>query len=61
MLVFVLEFFLAQAIYLIVYNVVVGNVLVFVVDINLALARFLTLHFWYVLVFALTGNLTHVT
>jgi len=59
-LVFVLEFFLAQAIFLILYNVVVGNVLVFVVDINLALARFLTLHCCYVLVFALIGNLTHV-
>ena len=57
---FVLEFFLARAIFLILYNVFVGNVLVFVVEINLALARFVTLHCFYVLEFVLKVNLTHV-
>ena len=60
MLVFVLEENLTQARFLIVYNVVVGNALAFVVDINLALARFLTLQCFYVLEFVLKGNLTHV-
>ena len=60
MLVFVLEENFTQARFLILYNVVVGNVLVFVVDINLALAIFLNLLCFYVLEFALKGNLTHV-
>ena len=60
MLVFVLEENLTQCRILILYNVVVGNVLVFVVDINLAVARFLTIECFYVLEFALKGNLTHV-
>ena len=59
-LVFVLEENLTQSRILILYNVVVGNVLVFVVDINLALAIFLTLQCFYVLEFVLKGNLTHV-
>ena len=59
-LVFGLEVNLTQARFLILYNVVVGSMLVFVVDINLALARFLTLQCFYVLMFALKGNLTHV-
>jgi len=59
-LVFVLEENLTQSRILILYNVVVGNVLVLVVDINLAVARFLTLECFYVLEFALKGNLTHV-
>jgi len=42
-LVLVLEENLTQSRILILYNVVVENVLVFVVDINLALARFLIL------------------
>ena len=42
------------------YNVVVGNVLAFVLDINLAVAIFLTLEYFYVLEFVLKGNLTHV-
>ena len=61
LLVFVLEENLTQARFLILYNVVVGNVLVFVVDKNLLLTRFLTLQCFYVLEFALKGNLTHVT
>ena len=59
-LVFVLEENLTQSRILILYNVVVGNVVIFVVDINLALVRFLTLQCFYVLEFALKGNLTHV-
>jgi len=59
-LMFVLDENLTQARFLILYNVVVGNMLVFVVDINLALARFLNLQCFYVLDFALKGNLTHV-
>ena len=59
-LVFVLEENLTQARFIILYNVVVGNMLVFVVDINLALSRFLTLQCFYVLMFALKGNLTDV-
>ena len=43
MLVLVLEENLTQSRILILYNVVVENVLVFMVDINLALARFLIL------------------
>ena len=58
--VFGLEENLTQARFLILYNVVLGNVLVFVVDINLALAIFLSLQCFYVLEFALKGNLTHV-
>jgi len=58
--VFVLEENLTQARFLILYNVVVGNMLVSVVDINLALAIFLNLQCFYVLEFALKGNLTHV-
>ena len=58
--VFVLEENLTQARFLILYNVVVGNMLVSVVDINLALAIFLNLQCFYVLKFALKGNLTHV-
>ena len=57
---FVLEENLTQARFLILYNVVVGNVLVFVVDKNLALPIFLNLQCFYVLEFALKGNLTHV-
>ena len=59
--VFVLDKNLTQARFLILYNVVVGSVLVFGVDINLALAIFLNLLCFYVLEFALKGNLTHVT
>ena len=59
-LVFGLEENLTQDRFLILYSVVVGSVLVFVVDINLALARFLTLQCFCVLEFALKGNLTHV-
>ena len=59
-LVFVLVENLTQDGFLILYNVVAGNVLVFVVDINLELARFLTLQCFYVLEFALKVNLTHV-
>ena len=58
--VLLLEENLTQTRFLMLYNVVVGNVLVFVVDINLALARFLTLQCFYVLEFVLKGNLTHV-
>ena len=60
MLVFVLEENLTQSRILILYNVVVGNILVFVVDINLALARILNLQCFYVLDFELKGNLTCV-
>ena len=60
MLLFVLEENLTQASFLRIYNVVVANVCVFVVDINLELARFLTLQCFYVLEFALKVNLTHV-
>ena len=60
MLVFVLEENLTQSRILILYNVVVGNVLVFVVDIILSLDRLLTLQCFYVLEFVLKGNLTHV-
>ena len=56
-LLFVLEENLTQARFLILYNVVVVNVPIFLVDINLALARFLTVQCFYVLVFALKGNL----
>jgi len=59
-LVFVLEENLRQPRILIHYNVFVGNVLVFVVDINLALNRFITLQCCYVIVIALNGNPTHV-
>jgi len=59
-LVFVLEENLSQAVFIILYNVVVGNVFVVVVDINLALARFLTLQCFYELEFVLKWNLTHV-
>ena len=57
---FALEENLTQSRILILYNVVFGNVLVFLIDINLAVARFLTIKCFYVLDFALKGNLTHV-
>ena len=60
MLAFVLEENLSQSRILKTYNVVVGNVVIFVVDINLALDRFLTLQCFYVIDFVLKGNLTHV-
>ena len=60
MLVFVLEENLTQPRILILYNIVVGNVVIFVVDINLALDRFLTLQCFYVIDFVLKGNLAHV-
>ena len=61
LLVFVLEETLTQDRFIILCNVVVGNVLVFVVDINLALARFINLQCSYVLEFVPKGNyLTHV-
>ena len=60
MLVFVLEENLTQSRILKTYNVVLGNVLVFEIDINLTLDRILTLQCMYVLEFALKGNLTHV-
>ena len=59
-LVFVLEENLTQAEFIILYNVVFGNMLVFSVDINLVVAKFLTLECFYVLEFVLKGNLTHV-
>ena len=59
-LVFVLEENLTQPRFIILYNVVVGNVLAFVVDINLAVARFAVIECFYVIKFALKGNLTHV-
>jgi len=60
MLVFVLEENLTQARFFILYKVVVGNVHVFVVDINLVLVIFFTLQCFYVLEFVLKGNLTNV-
>ena len=60
LLVFVLEENSTQARFLILYKVVVGNMFLFVVDINLALAIFLTLQCFYVLEFVLKGNLTRV-
>lgn len=55
-----LEENLAHDRFLILYNVVVGNILLFVVDVNLAPTRFLTLQCCYMLVFLLKGNPTHV-